>query len=103
VSNKFDSKVADEKGVGLVFRELCWWEVGVLLGWLLMSQGHLDRITWSLRGMKPELKERNPQKSCTGTFRNRRGTSNRGSPRRIAVCVFEDTEGAVLCTASSSH
>jgi len=36
-------------GMGWMFRELCRWEVGVRLGWLAMSQRHLDWKTWSLR------------------------------------------------------
>jgi len=36
-------------GMGLMFREWCRWEVGVRLGWLLMTRRHLDWIIWSLR------------------------------------------------------
>jgi hypothetical protein len=35
-------------GMGWMFRELCRWELGVRLGWLPMTRGHLDWITWSL-------------------------------------------------------
>jgi hypothetical protein len=30
------------KGMGWMFRELCWWEVGVRLGWLPMTQEHVS-------------------------------------------------------------
>jgi hypothetical protein len=48
MSEKFVSKAMDENGVGLMFRELCRWEVEVSLVWLPMAQRHLDWITWSL-------------------------------------------------------
>ena len=32
--------------MGWMFRELCRWEVGVGLGSLPMTRGHLDWITW---------------------------------------------------------
>jgi hypothetical protein len=33
-------------GMGLMFRELCRWELGVRLGWLPMTRRYLDWITW---------------------------------------------------------
>ena len=35
-------------GMGWIFSDLCRWELGVRLGWLPMTQRHLDWITWSL-------------------------------------------------------
>jgi len=35
-------------GMGWMFRKLCKWEVWVRLGWLPMTQRHLDWVTWSL-------------------------------------------------------
>jgi hypothetical protein len=46
---KIVSKAVDENGMGSMFRELCRWEVGVGLGWLPMTQRHLEWITLSLR------------------------------------------------------
>jgi len=34
--------------MGLMFHELCRWEVEVHLGWLPIIWRHLDWLTWSL-------------------------------------------------------
>ena len=34
---KYVRKAVDDTGMGLVFSELCRWEVGVRLGWLPMT------------------------------------------------------------------
>ena len=41
--------------MGLTFRELCRWEVGVRLGWLPTTRRHLDWITWSLRWLEERV------------------------------------------------
>ena len=48
MNQKFASKAVDENVDGLMFSKFCRWEMEVCLGWLSLTQRHLDWLTQSL-------------------------------------------------------